>query len=61
MEIKWINNAASSFNKLLMENEPRFNGVFSRDNMPKKVKEGAYVINLDKYADVGTYWIALFL
>ena len=60
MEIKWINNAASSFNKLLMENEPRFNGVFSRDNMPKKVKEGVYVKNLDEYADVGTHWVALF-
>ena len=41
------------------ENEPRFNGVFSRDNMPKKIKDGAYVINLDEYADVGTHWIAL--
>ena len=26
----------------------------------KKIKDGAYVINLDKYADVGTYWITLF-
>ena len=26
----------------------------------KKVKDGAYVINLDEYADVGTHWIALF-
>ena len=26
----------------------------------KKIKDGAYVINLDKYADVGTHWIALF-
>ena len=42
------------------QNEPRFNGVFSRDNLPKKVKYGAYVINLDEYADVGTHWIALF-
>ena len=22
------------------ENEPRFNGVSSRDNMPKKIKDG---------------------
>ena len=29
------------------QNEPRFNGVFSRDNLPKKIKDGAYVINLD--------------
>ena len=42
------------------ENEPRFNGVFSRDNLPKKIKDGAYVINLDEYADTSTHWIALF-
>ena len=42
------------------ENESRFIGVFSRDNIPKKIKDGTYVINLDKYADVGTHRIALF-
>ena len=41
------------------KNEPRFNGVHSRDNLPKTIKNGAYVINLDKYADVDTHWIAL--
>ena len=41
------------------QNEPRFNGFYSRNNLPKK-KNGAYVINLDKYADVGTHWIASF-
>ena len=35
-------------------------GVFSRNNLPKKKKNGAYVINLDEYADVGTHCIALF-
>ena len=40
------------------ENEPI--GVFSRDNMAKKIKDEAYVINLDKHADVGPNWIALF-
>ena len=40
--------------------EPKFNGVFLRDNLTKKIKDGAYVINLDKYADVGTHWIAWF-
>ena len=33
---------------------------FSRDNLSKKIKHGAYVINLDEYADNGTYWIILF-
>ena len=42
------------------QNEPRFNGVYSRNNLPKKIKNGPYVINLDEYADVGTHWIALF-
>ena len=42
------------------QNEPRFNGVFSRNNLPKKVKDGAYIRNLGEYADVGTHCIALF-
>ena len=25
------------------------------------MKNGAYVINLDEYADVGTHWIALYV
>ena len=40
-------------------NEPRFNGVYSRNNLLKKIIDGAYVINLDEYADIGTPWIAL--
>ena len=36
------------------KNEPRFNGVYSRDNLPKTIKKGAYVINLDEYTDIGT-------
>ena len=36
-------------------NEPRFNGVFSRYNLPKKIKKGAYVINLDEYENTGTH------
>ena len=42
------------------KNEPRFNGVFSRNNLPKKIKDGAYIINLDECANVGSHWIALF-
>ena len=41
-------------------NERRFNGVYSRNYLPKKIKDGVYVINLNEYADVGTHWIALF-
>ena len=43
------------------QNVPRFTGVFSRDNMSKKINDEAYVINLDEYADVGTNWIDYFV
>ena len=43
------------------KNEPRFNDVDSRDNLPKTIKNGAYVINLDEYAEVGTNWMALYV
>ena len=42
------------------QNEPRFNGVYSRDNLPKRnsvecnlfgIKDEAYVTNLDEYYD----------
>ena len=42
------------------QNESRFNGVCSRDNLPK-IKDGAYVINLDEYTDIGTHWVALYV
>ena len=42
------------------KNEPRFNSIFSRNNLPKKIRDGAYVINFDEYALLGTHWIALF-
>ena len=43
------------------QNEPKFNGVYSKDNLPNKIKGGAYVINLGKYFDIGTHWIALYV
>ena len=43
------------------QNEPRFNGVFSRDNLPNTIKNGAYVINLDEYHNIGTHWVALYV
>ena len=43
------------------QNEPRFNGVFSRDNLCNTIKNGAYLINLDEYHDIGTHWVALYV
>ena len=42
------------------QNEPRFNGAYSKDNLPDKIKDGAYLINLDEYSDIGTHWIGLY-
>ena len=36
------------------QNETRFNGVYSRDNLPK-IKDRVYIINLDEYSDIGTH------
>ena len=36
------------------QNEPRFNVVYSRDNLTE-IKDGACVINLDEYSDIGTH------
>ena len=35
-------------------NQPRFNGIYSIDNLPK-IKDEAYVINLDEYSNIGTH------
>ena len=43
------------------QNEPRFIGVYSRDKLPDKIKDGTYVVNLDEYSDIGTHWIALYV
>ena len=44
------------------KNEPRFNGVYSRDNLPKTIKnETACIVNLDNYRNTGTHWIALYV
>ena len=40
--------------------KPKFNGVYSRNNL-SKIKDGAYVINLDEYKSIGTHWIALYV
>ena len=64
MEKNGIFNATSSYNKFrntkYNENEPRSNGVYSRNSLPKKIKDEAYVINFDEYVEKGTQWIAVF-
>ena len=40
--------------------EPRFNGVFSRNNLSEKIKDRVYIINLEEYPDVDAHWMASF-
>ena len=42
------------------ENEPKFNGFYSANNL-SKIKDGAYIINLDDFELIGTHWIALYV
>ena len=64
MDLKDLHSTTTFNNfevQLYYQNEPRFNGVYSRDNLPNKVKDGAYVINLDDHSDIGTHWIPLYV
>ena len=40
--------------------EPRLNGVYSRDNLPK-LKKRAYICNLDEKKSIGTHWAVVFV
>ena len=54
---KYYQNNAKRSSK----NETKFNGVFSRDNLPNKIKDRAYIINLDEYSDIGTHLVVLYM
>ena len=43
------------------EKEPQFQGVFSRNSLPKRSRDGGYVVNLDDLGRSGTHWVALFI
>ena len=45
---------------LSSKNKPKFNGVYSRNNLPK-IKYDTYVINLDEYQSIGTHWVRLYV
>ena len=46
--------------QIYYQNEPKFNGVYSKNNLPR-IKYGAYIINLDEHESMGTHWIALYV
>ena len=46
--------------KKYYQKETKFNGVYSKDKL-HKIKDGAYVVNLDEYESVETHWIVLYV
>ena len=46
--------------KSIYQNKPKFNGVYSRNNL-HKIKHGAYVINIDEFKSIGSRWIASYV
>ena len=44
----------------MANNEPKFNDVYSRNNL-LKIKDGAYIINLNEFKSIETLWIALYV
>ena len=42
------------------QNEPKFNGAYSRNNV-SKIKDGAFIINLDEYESIEAHWIASYV
>ena len=47
------------------QHESRLNGVYSKDNLHERrfteIKDRAYIINLDKYSDIGNHWVVLYV
>ena len=42
------------------QNEPNLNGAYSRNNL-SKIKDGAYIINLNEYESIGAHLIVLYV
>ena len=42
------------------ENESKFNGVYSRNNL-SEIMNGAYTIKIDHCKSIGAHWITLYL
>ena len=45
-----------NFERQKHQNEPKFNGIYSRNNL-SKTKDGVYIKRL---GSIGTYWIPLY-
>ena len=54
-------NLYTNFEIQKYQHEPKFNRIYSRNNL-SKIKDGTYIIiNLDEYKSIGTHWIDLYV
>ena len=42
------------------QSQSKCNVVYSKHHLPK-IKDGAYITNLDEYSNIGTHWVALYV
>ena len=54
----WPNSLTNLEIQKYYQNKPKFNGVYSRNNLPK-LNDAEYVINLGELKSIGTYWETL--
>ena len=61
MKISKTASSLTNFKKhKYCQNEPKFDGIFSKYISSKK-KNGPYIINLDEYESIVTYWTAFYV
>ena len=44
--------------QMYCQNESKFNGLYARDNLPGKIKDGTHAVNLDEYSEIENYFVA---
>ena len=61
VNIKFINKPLSNFDLIDWVNKvgiKHFRGIYSRDNLPSKIRKECGIINLDTMIGQGTHWVA---
>lgn len=60
--MSFANNELSSIQieKKMKELNVPLIGVFCKDELPKYMKKGNYIINMDNHTGKGTHWVALY-
>ena len=53
-------HSLSNFEIHKYQNKHKLKGIYSRNNSPK-IKDWAYVLNLDEYKSIGTHWITIYV